>query len=210
MTAAIVAKGARIFQVHKLGTNDREHVARLLKLFDPLLGAHIIDAGCGVGAVAALMLELRPDLRFTLVNISAAQLDMCSPIGELVQADFHRLPLMDRSADAIMFCYSLGHALLEDAFQEAARVLRLGGVLFIYDLAADCPDRLINGLGYVPHAPLAVCREGARQGFDLRMIAEPHDASINDFIALFGREEYDRAFTGARPVIYRFVRDGSC
>lgn len=50
-----------------------------------------------------------------------------------VRADMRRLPLRDRSADSALFAASLHYAPIEDVIREAARVLRLGGLMVAVD-----------------------------------------------------------------------------
>lgn len=204
-TEAMVGAGASIFQTHKLASTDREHVAVLLRCFSPPCRARVLDAGCGVGAVARLMAEMRPDLRFTLLNISGAQLDMVPAGMAKVRADFHHVPMRDGCFDAVMFTFSLGHGLLDRCLAEAARVLRPGGVLFIYDIAGD-QEHLITHAGYRPHGRDEVTEAAARHGFSLDLVRVP-PSSTADCVALFGRGAFEaHGFDRVWPMIYRFVK----
>jgi ubiquinone/menaquinone biosynthesis C-methylase UbiE len=134
-SASLHAEGLRVLQGHRLARDDAGHVAVLLALMDPPQGATVLDAGCGFGEVARLMRAARPDLSFVMLNFSAEQLAL-APRGDglrPVRGDFHALPLADGSLDAAMFLYALCHGDQRQALAEAARVVRPGGVLFVYD-----------------------------------------------------------------------------
>jgi SAM-dependent methyltransferase len=204
VTAEIIRHGSGLLQVHKLGLTDREHARVLLDHLDPPKGARILDAGCGVGAVAALMSEHRPDLRFSLLNISPAQLALCPEGMERLRGDFHDIPAPAASFDVVMFCYSLGHGLVDACFAEASRVLRQGSVLFGYDITADEPGYTIDHLGYRPHTPAEIIAAARRHGFLLETMADDLAHNVDDFIRLFGAQTYAVEFAGTRPLLYRF------
>jgi len=200
-----VRLGGAVLQTHKLADNDRDHAAALLEHFDPPMRAHVLDAGSGVGAVASLMTELRPDLRFSLLNISAAQLELAPGSMVKIHGDFQRMPVADAAFDAVMFNYSLGHGLLDACIGEAARVLRPGGVLFIYDLTTDDQAHVIPLVGYRPHGRAEVEASAIRHGFTICRVVENPPTSTADYLRLFGcgvmeRHGLDRTW----PIIYRF------
>ena len=68
-----------------------------------------------------------------------------------VPGDFQKMPLEAATFDAVMFNYSLGHGLLDACISEAARVLRPGGVSFIYDLTTNDQAYVIPCVGCRPH-----------------------------------------------------------
>jgi phosphoadenosine phosphosulfate reductase len=136
-TDLALAKGLRVMQTAFIGDSQAAHVAYLLKLINPAPGAHIVDAGCGVGEVARLMHAERPDLTFDLVNVSEYQLKH-APDGEafaLHRVDFTRSGLPDASADVVMFNSALCQMPINQALSEARRLLKPGGQLFVCDLA---------------------------------------------------------------------------
>jgi SAM-dependent methyltransferase len=205
ITASIISAGHSILQIHRMGESDDEHVAALLSIFNPKHGAMVLDAGCGVGEVARLMKIARPDLSFSLLNISATQLALCPEGMERIRADFHRIPADDESFDAVMFNYSLGHGLLAKSIAEARRVLKPGGVLFIYDLAADDSSRLIETLGYKAHPKRRVEVAAKFNGFRVDLSGTP-TTSIGAFMKFIDPTTYAEIFAGVTPAIYRFTR----
>jgi SAM-dependent methyltransferase len=208
-TRQLVQSGHSILQSHKLAATDRDHVAELLAEFEPPWKASVLDVGCGVGAVAALMSARRSDLRFTLLNISGAQLEMAPPDMEKVRADMHDLPFSDGSFDAVMFNYSLGHGLLDRCIEEAARVLRPRGVLFIYDLETRDSDYLIDRLGYRPHGEEEVIEASERHGLILNSSKVPI-CSARDLVNLVGKDGFvSLGFDRAWPRLYRFKKEAA-
>jgi SAM-dependent methyltransferase len=206
VTRMLVSHGSAILQTHKLAATDREHVAALLDVFDLPQGAGVLDAGCGVEAVAEIMASIRPDLDFTLLNISGAQLEMAPAGMAKVRADIHVLPFRSGGFDAVMFNYSLGHGLLDTCLAEAARVLRPGGIVLVYDLATDDHDYLIDRLGYRPHSRHEVLAAAGRHGLSADVVENP-PGNTDDFIRLVGSEAFAAfGFARAWPMVYRFTK----
>jgi ubiquinone/menaquinone biosynthesis C-methylase UbiE len=206
MTAGLAADGHRVLQIFRLGPDDRSHVSVLLAAFDPPRDALVLDAGCGIGAVSQIMREERPDLRFVLLNVSPAQLLMCDDDQPRIAADFHALPMADSVVDAVMFAYSLGHGLLDKAIAEAARVIRPGGTLFIYDLAGDDSGDLIRTLGYKAHAPSRVVSAAADAGLTCTLIRSPQASADDKFLRIIDRATFAWLFRSIVPMIYRFTK----
>lgn len=130
-------QGLRVMQTGFIGGSQAAHVEYLLKLIDPAPGAHIVDAGCGIGEVARLMAEQRPDLTFDLVNISEHQLRH-APTGAAFNpclTDFTRNTLASGCADVVMFNSALCQMPINQALSEARRLLKPGGMLFVCDLS---------------------------------------------------------------------------
>jgi ubiquinone/menaquinone biosynthesis C-methylase UbiE len=132
--AALEAIDSRLLQIQRFSDTDEEHVAELLKVFRPRANAHIADVGCGVGRLAELMSQQRPDLIFTLINKSASQLEMCPEGFRTLIGLAEDLPLKRYAVDNIMATYILGHVDLPKFISECRRVLDSHGRVFIYDL----------------------------------------------------------------------------
>ncbi|NTE96727.1 class I SAM-dependent methyltransferase [Agrobacterium tumefaciens] len=207
LTQEFIAKGKRIFHLFRLHKSDKEHVSALLQLFDLPEGARVLDIGCGVGEVAKIMRDLRPDLHFTLLNISRSQLDMC-PLGmEKLQADMHTVPALEGSYDAVMLCYSLGHSILWQLAQEVSRLLKPGGrALFSDVFAGEYAPNLAPTLGYVGYLPQRLVQEMAANGLDLEAELLPESFTMPSWIA---RHLPGGALKGAFPTAMRFRKKSS-
>ena len=203
---AIDRAGDGVLQVHRLASDVAGHIEKLLELMAPPPHARVLDVGCGVGDCASLMKALRSDLHFQLVNRSRAQLALCPPEFEQIEADMHSIPLPSASFDVAMYCYSLGHGLLERALPEAARVLKPGGVLFIYDVTSEDGTALDERLAYRAHAVRRVQEEADDAGFSQDFCLELPDLDVSHLGKVIGIDAAVRYFSGARPVIYRFRR----
>lgn len=204
LTEEVTRAGHSIFEIFRLAPDDLGHAREMLDLFSPPAGALVLDAGCGTGRVAEMMQTERPDLRFVLLNVSPAQLGYCDARNARIAADFHTMPFADRSFDAAMVNYALGHALLAVLMLELGRVLRPGGSLFIYDLAAEQSATLIARLGYKAHARARVIEEAAAQGLALDFARSPRGADAGAFKRAFGRRFFESTFAGISPIAYCF------
>lgn len=141
-TDIALASGHRVLQTHRFASTDIDQVKYLLDLMNPIEGGIVLDAGCGVGEVSRIMSQLRPDLKFILLNISEHQLAHC-PTGPQfihVLGDCHSMKFADECVDAIMYSSTLCQLDTEVALKEAYRVLKIGGVLLINDMVRTGGD----------------------------------------------------------------------
>jgi 3'-phosphoadenosine 5'-phosphosulfate sulfotransferase (PAPS reductase)/FAD synthetase/ubiquinone/menaquinone biosynthesis C-methylase UbiE len=206
-TKSVVAQGVKIFNAALFGANEQEHVAVLLDLMKPRPGALIVDAGCGIGETARIMSAARPDLRFQLLNISAAQLAHCPPTMDRVLGDFDAMPFADGVADVVMFNYAICHSSnWRTTLREARRVLMVGGSLFINDMARLSGDnaefeRLLGGRAHEPELVEAWAREA---GFALEFALGPevHVHSLAQMIE--PKPLADSLLDGVVPTVWSF------
>lgn len=210
-TNSALDAGFRVMQPYQFGATDAEHVAVLLRRLDPPAGAHVLDAGCGIGEVARLMAESRPDLSFVLANSSAHQLSM-APTGEQFthwHVDFHRLPCDAASFDAVMFNAAFCHSDRPEALlREAARVLIDGGTLMIVDMLRRGGDNraLSAEMHAYAHRADDMGRWAMAAGFSLSHVEMP-PRDDDKFRALVNDDgRYSRLYGELHPVVWKFER----
>lgn len=202
-------RGERILQGVRFAGTDEGHVAKLLEFMDPPQGARIADMGCGFGEVARLMQKQHPDLSFALVNDNEFQLSHApNRLGmQPVRADMTDTGLPAESFDAVMFLYSICHVDLENALKEARRLVRPGGVLFVFDYVWLDGDTELSEqyLGATFHSFGVWCDETEDAGWRDHVISLPSgDDAL--FRRLFPDQElYDTIFGGLRSMLWRAV-----
>lgn len=214
-TDACLQHDMLVLQLYRCG-DEPAHVARLLDLMAPPEGAVVVDVGCGVGEVARLMLAARPDLSFLLLNLSEYQLALCPPDMKRVQADMHAMPLADSCADVVMVNYTLGYAELDAFMHEAARVLKPGGLLFIYDLSSNqedsTPSRLmLEKFNYQVYARHVVSHAAEFAGLrfdDLRILPASSD-HLNPLLDDDYRAVMTQLTASVLPTVWRFVKESA-
>jgi len=205
-----LARGIRILQGFRLGPTDRAHISTLLFHMEPGVGTHWLDIGCGFGEPAALMQELRPDLDFTLVNNNDFQLDQVPPHLDAYRVDMHAIPFEDATFDGAMFLYALCHANgLVDALREAARVVRPGGRLFVFDYLRQRGDnartQAVLGAQFFRKDELRACTSATGWHVD-RVVLPPGDDTV--FRTAFGDIElYEELFADLVPAIWTATRE---
>lgn len=202
-------QGLGVLNAYLFGPDERSHVDQLLEMMAPPQGARVLDAGCGLGEVAKLMLDARPDLQFTLQNISADQLAHCPPGMPTVHGDFADTGLPDESFDAVMFNYSICHAADWDAaLREAARLLVDGGVLLINDHERLRGDNTLMAhmLRAMAFSAEQVDDAARRAGFELDVLhrPEPHERRLHQLLG--GGELADLLTGDLGPAVWRFRR----
>lgn len=208
-TRSAVAHGVRVLNAYLFGPTEAEHVARLLDMMNPPPGAVVVDAGCGVGAVAEGMAQYRADLRFILVNSNVEQLAQCPSDMERHLCSFDAMPLGDASADVVMFHFSICHAEnWSAAAREAWRVLKPGGVLFINDLQRLRGDNALLAHALRAHAhPAPAIEEAAqRAGFALDALIEPAPVVHRLAQALESPAWAQALLSDVAPAVWRFTK----
>lgn len=120
-----------------------QHVQALLKFFGPLDDKKVLDAGCGKGRFARVLVERNPRARITGLDLSEAMLRL-TPAGiNKVAGSMNELPFADSAFDAVYATESLEHAVdIESAVADLCRVLKTGGKLVVIDKNAAHWGRL--------------------------------------------------------------------
>lgn len=203
--------GPLILQSLRFGGTDEAHVQALLDAMQPAPFTHWLDVGCGYGEVARLMKLMRRDLAFTLVNSSAAQLTRAPDDFRHVLGDMEALPLKDAAYDGAMYLYSLCHAPLPVlALHEAARVVRPGGMLFVFDHArlrgdnVESWERLRSSF----HSAEALQGMASRAGWRTVSLTHPvaEEAPFLRDLLRHDLELWDRVFGDLIPMLWRCER----
>ncbi|MFN8466043.1 MAG: methyltransferase domain-containing protein [Caldilineaceae bacterium] len=112
-------------------------------------GAHVLEAGCGVGAQTAILARNSPAARFTSIDISLASIEIArtslaaaratAAAQDLAhvafrQADIFHLPFAAQTFDHVFVCFVLEH--LQQpiaALQHLQAVLKPGGTLTVIE-----------------------------------------------------------------------------
>lgn len=144
-----MANGHYVLQAHRFAESDFDHLKFLLEWANIPINSKVIDMGSGTGAMAHMWHSLRPDIDFTLVNISQMQLDSIPKFCVQHCCDMERVPEKSGKFDVAVCCFSVGHTDIKSAVQEMKRLVKSGGLIFIYDMLRDSGDnnRMLE-LGY--------------------------------------------------------------
>ena len=115
-----------------------------------IVGKHILDVGCGKGDVAREMTQSGAHVIGVDPNpkqIAKGASFECVGDETYVEAPGEQLPFPDSSADIVVYNISLHHVPVEHqkkALEEAARVLKPGGHLFVAEPLAEGPSAQLS------------------------------------------------------------------
>ena len=124
----------------------------LLSLLEPSL--RVVDIGCGIGNAASLIAPFVAhvtgiDRETSMLQQAGKRPDLPTNI-EYVEGDAANLTLDDQSFDVALFCLVLHHIDdVEQAIQEACRVVQSGGRILIIDMQPHSRDEYTHMLGHV-------------------------------------------------------------
>lgn len=128
---------------------NTQHTQVLLNWLGPLEGKHILDAGCGIGRLSAIITQQNATVigvDTSEVMLSKARAVLSPPQALFLQASLDALPLESASVDGALAVMVLQHLLEEPLFiralDELVRVVKPGGRILI-----------IDGIGKTRHQP---------------------------------------------------------
>ena len=115
-----------------------QHVQVILKHFGDLTEKKVLDAGCGKGRFARVLLDRYPTAQVAGLDISEAMLRSVSPGIGRVAGSLTELPFSESAFDFVYATESLEHAVdTATAVDELCRVLKPDGRLVIIDKNAE-------------------------------------------------------------------------
>lgn len=187
-----------------LDTAYRRRVTWALDRVDPGPGGLLLDAGCGLGNVSAVLERAFPSATVVGVDLSTERLLTARRNGvgsPVAVSDVGRLPLPSDAVDTVLCSEVLEHVDdPRDALRELHRVLRPGGTLVVTVPHADYPwtwdplNRLRQRMGATPvregllagawtghqrlYTPADLDADLAGSGFLVREIEEQTSATI--------------------------------
>ncbi len=123
----------------------RRHTEVLLEKVEAS-GKSVLDVGCGDGALVRALAEA--GALAVGLEVSAAQLEKARTAEPVAGADFiagqaEHLPFPDADLDVVVFFNALHHVerhKMDLALEEAARVLKPGGLLYVAEPLAEGPN----------------------------------------------------------------------
>lgn len=158
-TAQAAASYARIVDDGScvLGRTVRSRLHLVQDLLRDHPGGSLLDAGCGPGMMARLLLQNRPgDFSITVLDQSAAMIRYCSEnvrgVGSVHAAvgQLEAMPFTDANFDVALVMGALEYADMRSAIREISRVTRPGGLVIATMLNPLSPYRLTEWLLYWP------------------------------------------------------------
>ena len=134
---------------------SRLHLVQYLLSRHP--GGTLLDAGCGPGVMAPLLLQSRPDdFTITVLDQSPAMVRYCTENMRDVGAvhatvgQLEALPFRDANFDVALVMGALEYADVHAAVREIVRVTRPGGLVIMTMLNPLSPYRLTEWILYWP------------------------------------------------------------
>jgi ubiquinone/menaquinone biosynthesis C-methylase UbiE len=200
-TRGMLANGQYILQAYRFDRTDLGHVRKLLEFANIPYGARVVDMGSGTGAMAHTWSDLRPDLSFALVNISQMQLDSIPKFCVQHCCDMESVPEEDGSFDVAVCCFSVGHTDINASMAEMKRLVRVGGLIFVYDMIRESGDneKLLE-LGYQVFDELFWSDLQTELKLELLRFSQPVD--YDWFHKSILGEEYEKYFGDVSPALW--------
>jgi ubiquinone/menaquinone biosynthesis C-methylase UbiE len=201
-TKALVGSGQFILQAHRFGDTEVEHAKKLLHWADIPPGAAVVDLGSGTGAVPYIWSKIRDDLSFCLVNLSEFQLGLLPKFCDQICCDMENVPVEDGAFDAAVCMFSIGHTDHATTIAEMSRIVKPGGIVFVYDMVGKSPRLSELFYSLISRDKIEVL--AASCGLSLDFYMEPADRGC----PASKMEGFDEVFGPLRPAIWRWVKRG--
>ncbi len=114
------------------------HVQMIARFFGDMNGKLALDAGCGKGRFARVLVDQHPNTRIIALDLAMAMLAHAQPPLAPVCGTLTQYPFRDNSFDFVYATESLEHAVdIDLAIAELTRVLKPGGKLVVIDKNAE-------------------------------------------------------------------------
>ncbi len=194
-------------QLEKIGAYD--HAGRTLNL-QP--GHTVVDVGCGAGG----FLRWMTGRGITTIGVECGDIMLAEAqrlnSGDVREGVGQNLPVPDETADAVTFMASLHHIPANDmvaSLQEAARVLRPGGKIYVAEPIADGPSyavgRLVDDEAEVRAVAQAVLADCSRAGLKIVNEGRYVDEYVYRDVNAFGKIMV--GIDPERAAVYEQVKD---
>lgn len=145
----------------------------------------IVDLGCGDAKIAA---TLTPINKQRNLNLKIHSFDLTSSGNSLVtEADIANLPLDPESVDVAIFCLALMGTNYLDFIEEAFRVLRFGGELWIAEIKSRFTAPSSGAVGSATQPSLSSAKMGNKGRIGVLKTMEP-SADMDEFDLASGEE----------------------
>jgi len=204
-TDYMIGQGVYFLHAHRFAGDDLSHAFRLFRWAEPSPDMHILDVGSGIGSMPAAWKQFMPSLNFSCLNINEYQLSINPDWCEHILGDMQDMPIKDGIFDMAICCFSMGHAEngAESVISEMSRVVRPGGVVFIYDMIPEDGNFYrLSDLSYMLYSRDEVEDAAMGAGLELDVYIEPTDRGsvARKIPAVTG------VFSGLQPAIWRFIK----
>ena len=139
-----------ILQAFKPYEDDYQQGKWLSKQMDIKGNEKILECGCGVGGVMKQLATLHPNTDIHGINVSDGQIDIAKKFltnynnCSVSVQDFMNTDYKDNTFDLVYFCESMGYGNFEDVINEAIRILKPNGKLYINEIVIKCNENELS------------------------------------------------------------------